>query len=121
MKLGTAERRREILRLLCRRRYDTIGNLADEFGVSKRTIQRDIEVLSISEPIYTQQGKHSGGIYVVDGYSMDRMYMNEGEICVLQKLHKAAEGQASLLTFGEKKILTSIISQYSKPISRKEK
>ena len=119
--MGTAERRREILRLLCRRRYETIGNLADEFGVSKRTIQRDIEALSISEPIYTRQGKYSGGIYVVDGYSMDRMYMDEGELYVLQKLHTAAEGQASLLTCGEKKILNSIILQYSKPISRREK
>ena len=54
--MGTAERRAEIMRILCRRRHETISNLAEEFGVSTRTIQRDVEVLSITEPIYTQYG-----------------------------------------------------------------
>lgn len=40
--MGTAERRRKMMKILCRRRYETIGNLASEFGVSMRTIQRDI-------------------------------------------------------------------------------
>ena len=44
--MGIAERRYEIIKLLCRRRYETIRNLAAEFGVSVRTIQRDIEALS---------------------------------------------------------------------------
>lgn len=39
--MGTAERRTEIMRVLCRRRHETISNLADEFGVSTRTILRD--------------------------------------------------------------------------------
>ena len=43
--MGTAERRTEIMRTLCRRRHETISDLADEFGVSTRTISRDTEVL----------------------------------------------------------------------------
>ena len=35
----------EILEVLCRRRSDTVENLANEFGVSKRTIKYDIEYL----------------------------------------------------------------------------
>ena len=54
--MGTAERRYEIMKILCRRRYETIRNLASEFGVSMRTVQRDIEALSRTEPIYTQLG-----------------------------------------------------------------
>ena len=73
--MGTAERRTEIMRVLCRRRHETISNLADEFGVSTRTILRDIEVLSVMEPIYTQCGRY-GGVYVTDDYSMSRMYMS---------------------------------------------
>ena len=95
--MGTAERRYEIMKILCRRRYETIRNLASEFGVSMRTVQRDIEALSRTEPIYTQFGKYGGGVYVVEGYSMDRMYMKKQELDVLQKLYIAADGQSSLL------------------------
>ena len=113
--MGTAERRYEIMKILCRRRYETIRNLASEFGVSMRTVQRDIGVLSGTEPIYTQFGKYGGGVYIVEGYSMDRMYMNEQELNVLQKLYIAADEQDSLLTDYEKSLLRSLISQYSKP------
>ena len=95
--MGIAERRYEIMKILCRRRYDTIRNLASEFGVSMRTVQRDIEALSRTEPIYTQFGKYGGGVYVVEGYSMDRMYMKEQELDVLRKLYIAADEQGSLL------------------------
>lgn len=113
--MGATERRYEIMKILCRRRHETIRNLASEFGVSMRTIQRDIETLSITEPIYTQSGKYGGGVYVVDSYSVDRMYMTEEELDVLQKLYIAVNEHSSLLTDNEKKLLESIISQYSKP------
>lgn len=112
--MGTAERRYEIMKTLCRCRHKTIRNLASEFGVSMRTIQRDIEVLSRTAPIYTQFGKY-GGVYVVEGYSMDRMYMTEAELDMLQKLYIAADDNASLLTDNEKHLLKILISQYSKP------
>ena len=117
--MGTAERRREIMKTLCRYRYKTIRNLAVEFGVSTRTIQRDIETLSRTEPIYTQMGR-CGGVYVVEGYSMDRMYMTDTEINILQKLYIATDKNVTLLTNDEKNILKLIISQYSKPKSKKD-
>lgn len=80
--MGTAERRRKIMKILCRRQHETMKNLASEFGVSMRTIQRDVEALSLTEPIYTQTGKYTGGVFVVDGYSVDRMYMTDAEIDV---------------------------------------
>lgn len=113
--MGTAERRYEIMKILCRRRNDTICNLASEFGVSIRTIQRDIEVLSRTEPIFTLSGKYGGGVYVVDGYYMDRMYMKNAELDVLKKLYIAADENAQLLTNDEKDLLGQLISQYSKP------
>ena len=119
--MGTSERRYELMRLLCRRRYETMRNLALEFGVSIRTIQRDIENLSVTEPIYTKFGKHGGGVYVVDGYSMDRMYMKDSELDVLQKLYIAADKDEDLLTIDEKGLLGSLISQYSKPNTKTRK
>lgn len=113
--MGTAERRNAIMKVLCRRRYETIGNLASEFGVSERTIRRDIEVLSYSEPIYTQTGRYRGGVYVVEGYSIDRMYMTEPETQVLHKVLDMAQKQDDFLSDRELTILKSIIINYTKP------
>ena len=113
MTVGTAERRSEILRILCRRRHETLENLAAEFGVSERTIRRDVEALSLSEPVYTQTGRY-GGVYIMDGYSMERMYMNEQELAVLRKLSQVSAKNRSILTTEERKVLDSIISLYTK-------
>lgn len=113
--MGTAERRYEIMKTLCRCRYETIHNLASKFDVSVRTIQRDIEVLSRTEPIYTQFGKYGGGVYIVEGYSMNRMYMTEAELDVLQKLYAATNENDLILTDDEKDLLEHLITQYSKP------
>lgn len=118
--MGTAERRREILRTLCRRRHETISNLAEEFGVSTRTISRDLEVLSITEPIYTQCGRYGGGVFVTDDYAMSKMYMTETELSVLQKVASFVESQAfCILSKDEYRVLRNIISQYTKPKPRK--
>lgn len=75
--MSAAERRYQIMKILCRRRSETVYNLAAELNVSSRTIERDIEFLSATQPIYTQPGRYHGGVYVVEGYSIDRMYMND--------------------------------------------
>ena len=111
--MGPAERRYEIMKILCRHRHSTIRNLASEFGVSVRTILRDIDTLSRTEPIDTQLGKH-GGVYVMEGYYLERMYMTDTELDVLRKLYISADDNGSLLTNDEKDILKHIISQYSK-------
>ena len=114
--MGTAERRAKIMRILCRRRHVTISNLAEEFGVSARTIQRDIEVLSSTEPIYTQSGRHDGGVYVTDNFDMSRMYMTDSELSVLHKLLSFAENQSVCnLKNEECTVLKNIISLYTKP------
>lgn len=120
--MGTAERRHEIMRLLYRRRYETVSNLAEEFGVSKRTILRDINVLSDTEPIYTQCGKHGGGVYIIEDYRMERMYMTEEELAVLHKLSYQMEKQLVCeLSEEEKRIFHLMISQYTKPKNKKGK
>ena len=113
--MGTAERRNEIIKILCRRRHETIENLALELAVSKRTIRRDIEALSLSYPIYTQTGKYNGGVYIMEGFFLERMYMSDIELEVLKKLYIFADNNPSILNQNEKNILCSIISTYSKP------
>lgn len=113
--MGTAERRNEILKTLCRRRFETIQNLASEFGVSTRTIQRDIEILSATNPIYTKSGRYEGGIYVVDTFLMDRMYMTESEIDVMRKISSLLNTKSIDLSEIDVSIFNNIISLYTKP------
>lgn len=119
--MGASERRSEIIRILCRRRHETIANLAEEFGVSTRTILRDIEVLSATEPIYTLCGRY-GGVFVTDNFVMSKMYMTEAELSVLKKLALFADNRSTcILSTNENRILENIISQYTKPDARKGK
>ena len=50
--MGTAERRLEIMKQLCRERHVTMPTLAKQYNVSVRTIQRDILELTFMMPIY---------------------------------------------------------------------
>ncbi len=69
----------EITTLLLNRRSVTAAELAERFGVSLRTIYRDIEVLSTSGvPVYTTQGA-GGGISILEGYSLDRTTLSDSE------------------------------------------
>lgn len=44
--MTASERRMALIEVLCLRRHDTRENLAFEFGVSKRTIEYDVQILS---------------------------------------------------------------------------
>ena len=120
--MGPAERRNEILKVLCQRRYDKIHNLAFEFGVSERTIRRDIEIMSLSEPIFTQPGRFGGGVYVMEGYTLNRMYVSDDEAAVLHKLSQYAEKkQICILTEDELKIVQRMLKNYTIPKYMKDK
>ena len=66
--MGPAERRQELLEVLCHRRHDTYDNLARDFNVSKMTIRRDIAALMCSYPIETVHGGRHGCVKVMDRY-----------------------------------------------------
>ena len=111
--MGTAERRLEILKYLCKARKATMPQLAKMFGVSIRTIQRDILELEATFhiPINVRCGKYNGGIYVVGDYRFDRAYMHDEEIALLYRLHKLAKPQ---LNESENILFQRIIQTYSK-------
>ncbi len=111
-----AERRKEIMRVLCKRRHEKMSNLAFEFNVDYRTIRRDIEALSLTEPIYTKTGRYGGGVYVMDGYYIDRIYMSDSEIQVLAKIESAlTNGTISSINQADISLLNQIVNDYSKP------
>lgn len=120
--MGTAERRMSIIKILCRRRYETIVNLAAEFGVSERTVRWDIETLSLSEHIYTKSGRYGGSVYIVQGYYCERMYMTDAEILLLSRLFISAEQKTACnLNNNGFELLRSIILKYTKQNRRADK
>lgn len=82
----------EIIYILLEKENITAKELAEHFGVSIRTIYRDIDVLSRSNiPIYTNQGK-GGGINLLDNFVLDKSLISEDEqnqiLFALQSLEK---------------------------------
>ena len=57
----------------------TASELAEKFEVSVRTIYRDIDALSgAGIPIYAEAGRN-GGIYLMNGFVMDKAVLTEEE------------------------------------------
>ena len=68
------------LSILIQRKKVTAPELAEQFEVSRRTIQRDIESLCRAGiPITTSQGA-SGGISIMEGYRVDRTLLTAPEM-----------------------------------------
>lgn len=104
--MNQSERRNAILSALYMRREDNIARLADEFGVSVRTMKYDIEALSCSYPIETVRGRHGGCVRLADWYHPTRASLCPKQAALLKKL-------APGLDDGDLTVLNSIISQFS--------
>ena len=110
------ERRRKIIKILCLRGHETITNLADELGVSERTILRDICALSDKEPIYTQTGRYSGGVYIMPEYYPSSFYFKETELKLLSRVVIILESYIEDERIVEVLIpLKELIATYTKP------
>lgn len=101
------ERRNAILEVLSMRRFDTVENLAFEFGVSGRTIRNDILMLSLEYPIYTTKGV-GGGIHVDENYRLGKPCLKDEQQELLERLLPELKGKdvevmkSILKTFGLK-------------------
>ena len=89
-----------------------MSEMSEEFDVSVKTIQRDIDYLSgvMLIPIYCQLGRYEGGVYIDNDYKWDKMYMTIEQISLLIKVREMVSDK---LSDKEKKILTQIIDLYS--------
>ena len=69
--MTATDRRLEIISILVVSGHTTSKELAQEFGVTKRTILNDVTALTYGYPIYTKQGA-CGGIFIMDSYKPNR-------------------------------------------------
>ena len=69
----------EIVYILLDKKTATAAELAEHFGVSVRTIYRDVETLSAAKiPIYAEKGR-GGGIRLLDHFVMNKSILSENE------------------------------------------
>ena len=102
--MNAVDRRMEIINILIIRRRITAQELAEEFGVTTRTIQNDIQALSPGYPIYTKQGG-DGGIFMREDYNPHTNILTPEELKTLHELHDGADEI-------HKKILFQMIRKY---------
>ena len=105
----TAPERQELIAATLRQeRRATVGNLASALGCSERTIRYDIEALSVSGfPVVTVQGRHGGGVELMEGYQPQRSSLSPEQILALREAVKNAEDPLMRMTLG------SILDQFS--------
>lgn len=89
---ATNDRRMQILFVLIHRKSDTMKHLASEFGVSRMTIFRDIQVLSCSHPITTSLGG-AGGVSIDENYHLGMRYLSEPQRALLVRLSESLTGE----------------------------
>ena len=110
--MNAIERRKQIIEVLCERRSMRREILADMFGVSTRTIERDVLELSLSYPSFTQQG-NGGGIYIDEGYYLGKQYLSEEQERAIQIAMESVPADT-------RAILASVMTRFQKPKRREE-
>lgn len=105
--LTTYQRREEIRLLLVKKKSTTTKYLMNYFGVTKKTILKDIVFLSGIVPLETHPGK-GGGIFLRMEYDAPRVYLSVDEENLLLRLLDSVCTE-------EKRMLISIINKFSLP------
>ena len=100
------ERQNAILNFIYRERYTTKTTLAERFGVSERTIRKDIAALSCVLPIKTTRGRYGGGISLEEWFEPATNILSAKQEELLIKLK-------STLTGDDLIVLNSILFQFA--------
>ena len=124
-----------ILSILLQRNTVTAPELAEQFEVSRRTINRDIEDLcKAGIPVVTRQGAN-GGISIMENYKMERTLLTTGEMQDIlaglrsldsingtnrygQLMEKLSAGSSDFMT-GNQSVLIDLSSWYKDSLAPK--
>jgi len=103
----------EIVYILLEQKSATARELSQRFGVSQRTIYRDIDVLSVTGiPVYTEKGK-GGGISLLPEFVLDKSLINEQEQNEILSALQAFSGMKACETEGALKKVSAIFNKSS--------
>lgn len=71
------------------RRYDTTQHLADEFGVSRKTVTRDMRYLETEYPLIFTRG-FGGGVALPEGYYIGQKRLTQTQSDAIRRLMSTA-------------------------------
>ncbi len=101
----------EIVYILLDKKTVTAGELAQHFGVSRRTICRDIDTLSGANiPIYTERGK-GGGISLMPNFVLNKSLLSEQE---QKEILTALQGLSSIRTDQTDQVIHKLSTVFQK-------
>lgn len=110
---SATERRQLILEYISDKRKVTIQNIVDEFEISRATAKRDIELLSCSYPIVTENWR-GGGIRAMDGWYLSNRYLHDDQEALLRKLLDGLQPD-------EQQTMQSILTVFAKPRTKEQR
>lgn len=99
------ERRRKIIERISFRRYVTMKNLAEEFGVSWHTIYRDIQILTEEYPIIVMRG-NGGGVTLPEGYYVSQRHLTPKQADAIRR-------NLSIVHTEDRETFESILSDFA--------
>ena len=101
----------EIIYILLNKKIATAKELAEHFGVSQRTIYRDVDTLSLAGiPVYTEKGK-GGGISLLPDYVLNKSILSEQE---QNEILSALQGLSSVKTAETDQVLKKLSTIFNK-------
>lgn len=104
--MRSRERQRQIVEYLSVNGSVKMSHLAAVFKVSVRTIQRDLDVLSLHYPIVITKGRYTGGVSLMEGFQLERNYLTIEEQALLERLLPSLSGKDQVVM---RKILGSFV------------
>ena len=100
------ERQGAILNLIYRERHTTETKLAEMFGVSERTIRKDIVCLACVLPIKTVRGRYGGGIWLEDWFDPNSNVLSAVQEDFLKRMKQTLAGEDLV-------VMNSILVQFA--------
>ena len=105
----------EIIYLLLNKERVTAKELAERFGVSSRTIYRDIDAISLAGiPIYTEKGK-GGGISLLPDFVLNKSILSEQE---QSEILSALQGLAQIQSSDSDHVLQKLSTIFNKTAAK---
>ena len=100
------ERQGAILNFLFRKRYATEKELAEMFGVSERTIRKDIAAIGCIRPVKTVRGRYNSGVWLEDWFVPDANTLSSKQEGLLTRLRVPLVGEDLI-------VMNSILTQFA--------
>lgn len=101
---STFRRRREMERMLLAGQRLTVSKMMARYGVGRKSISRDFEIIGEELPIMTKKG-YNGGYFLIDGVGKYQNSLSKEQLECLEKIAVACSSE-------DKETILSIIHEF---------